>query len=220
MGGSLFLILWLLTAGFVVLALVRRATARWEASHGSTCGRCDYSARGLTTFVCPECGGDLREVGILPSEMRGGFGTPSHLSRKLMTWTVVLAVFGFIFTSMVGEYCLPAVTSASEDYRLAGPPSSQYRHVNFHSYSYQLHWPFGQPARSHIADKLDIVLAANNGKTLGHRCHLLSSGSRRRRFGNRRYSLSDTSRPHATPMLPKVSCDGARACDQIVRNLA
>ena len=27
------------------------------------CGRCGYDVRGLPTTVCPECGGDLREVG-------------------------------------------------------------------------------------------------------------------------------------------------------------
>ena len=27
------------------------------------CGRCGYDVRGLPTAVCPECGGDLREVG-------------------------------------------------------------------------------------------------------------------------------------------------------------
>ena len=29
------------------------------------CGHCGYFVRGLTTFFCPECGSDLREVGII-----------------------------------------------------------------------------------------------------------------------------------------------------------
>src|SRR4051812_17324269 len=29
------------------------------------CGRCGYDVRGLPTFTCPECGSDLREVGIV-----------------------------------------------------------------------------------------------------------------------------------------------------------
>ena len=30
------------------------------------CGACGYSVRGLSTMICPECGSDLREVGIVP----------------------------------------------------------------------------------------------------------------------------------------------------------
>src|SRR5262245_46761666 len=29
-----------------------------------SCGYCGYPVRGLPSFVCPECGSDLREVGI------------------------------------------------------------------------------------------------------------------------------------------------------------
>ena len=34
-------------------------------AHGGACGQCGYAVRGLTTFVCPECGADLRQVGIV-----------------------------------------------------------------------------------------------------------------------------------------------------------
>src|SRR2546425_8988559 len=29
------------------------------------CGNCGYNVRGLTTFICPGCGQDLRDVGIV-----------------------------------------------------------------------------------------------------------------------------------------------------------
>ena len=29
-----------------------------------TCGKCGYSVKGLESMTCPECGADLREVGI------------------------------------------------------------------------------------------------------------------------------------------------------------
>ncbi|MCG8507982.1 MAG: hypothetical protein MI741_02030 [Rhodospirillales bacterium] len=38
-----------------------------------SCGRCNYPVRGLETFNCPECGEDLRVVGInrpIPSILR------------------------------------------------------------------------------------------------------------------------------------------------------
>lgn len=31
------------------------------------CGNCRYALRSVTTFHCPECGADLREVGMIPS---------------------------------------------------------------------------------------------------------------------------------------------------------
>ncbi|MEM9415419.1 MAG: hypothetical protein AAGA29_08090 [Planctomycetota bacterium] len=34
------------------------------------CGKCGYPARGLNTLDCPECGADLREVGIMTPNMR------------------------------------------------------------------------------------------------------------------------------------------------------
>ncbi len=50
-----------LALGLIVFLLVRRARRPKE----SVCGRCGYIVHGLTTFTCPECGSDLREVGIV-----------------------------------------------------------------------------------------------------------------------------------------------------------
>lgn len=30
-----------------------------------SCGNCQYPVRGMPTFVCPECGADVRDVGIV-----------------------------------------------------------------------------------------------------------------------------------------------------------
>ncbi|MGA2500705.1 MAG: hypothetical protein ABSH20_23450, partial [Tepidisphaeraceae bacterium] len=47
-------------------------------SDQSVCGKCGYIVLGLPTFTCPECGSDLREVGILrPAGVRtSNAGTP------------------------------------------------------------------------------------------------------------------------------------------------
>lgn len=52
----------LLTSGVAMLILRRR---RRKAA----CGACGYPVAGLQTLRCPECGNDLREVGI-----KGGRG--------------------------------------------------------------------------------------------------------------------------------------------------
>jgi hypothetical protein len=34
----------------------------------ASCGKCGYQVRGISTLNCPECGADLREVGITKSK--------------------------------------------------------------------------------------------------------------------------------------------------------
>ncbi len=40
------------------------------AATQSNCGKCGYLVTGLPTFQCPECGSDLREVGIVKQEIK------------------------------------------------------------------------------------------------------------------------------------------------------
>jgi class 3 adenylate cyclase len=47
----------------------------------TACGHCGYRVRGLSTFVCPECGSDLREVGIVRPRPRS-----LPLVWKLVFW--------------------------------------------------------------------------------------------------------------------------------------
>lgn len=60
---ALPLLVVLLIASAVVWG--RRRAARRRPGDLATCGHCGYAATGLTTFTCPECGSDLREVGIV-----------------------------------------------------------------------------------------------------------------------------------------------------------
>ena len=39
---------------------------------GGTCGACGYQVRGLSGLRCPECGSDLREVGIKNKKEKNG----------------------------------------------------------------------------------------------------------------------------------------------------
>jgi hypothetical protein len=54
-GGPIALLL--ITLG-LVLVLRRRGRGK------PVCGACGYAVAGLETLKCPECGSDLREVGI------------------------------------------------------------------------------------------------------------------------------------------------------------
>jgi hypothetical protein len=52
-------------AGWVVWYLIRRKDS--GAREAGACRVCGYSVHGLVSWQCPECGSDLRQVGIAPA---------------------------------------------------------------------------------------------------------------------------------------------------------
>ncbi len=52
-------------------AIVWRFLCRRDDKLEPQCGSCGYSARGLPTSICPECGGDLNVVGIAQPPLFG-----------------------------------------------------------------------------------------------------------------------------------------------------
>lgn len=52
------------------------------------CGQCGYCVRGITALTCPECGSDLREVGIIAPNMR----LPMPRFAKGFLWTILLPI--------------------------------------------------------------------------------------------------------------------------------
>src|SRR6266700_4098720 len=83
--------------GAVVTAIMLLRRRRTRPTRQPTCGQFGYNVTGLSTFTCPECGSDLRQVGI-----RGAAGPslkpgPSRagLVFKLSLWgLVVICVLG------------------------------------------------------------------------------------------------------------------------------
>src|SRR5687768_8193859 len=47
------------------------------------CGACGYIVRGIESLRCPECGSDLRAVGIDVGRRRGRFTPPGPLAHWL-----------------------------------------------------------------------------------------------------------------------------------------
>ena len=60
------------------------------------CGACGYSTRGLTTLICPECGGDLRVVGITGKPQSGSRGIAGFIAGAFIVSLVVLSVAGAV----------------------------------------------------------------------------------------------------------------------------
>ena len=50
--------------GVVVKTFLRQHPRPWHHFDHPRCGGCGYIVVGLPTHICPECGGDLRDVGV------------------------------------------------------------------------------------------------------------------------------------------------------------
>lgn len=97
-------VLVLAAAGGVLFWRRRRPSAE------PVCGRCGYCVTGLTTFICPECGSDLREVGILGGRQAGGAPTPGqgHLALRLAGWTLAVGCIAFVAGWSAQQWLWPA----------------------------------------------------------------------------------------------------------------
>src|ERR1700710_2036262 len=90
--------IWPLLAAIVSLMAILVTTIILFRRRGraaqSACGHCGYDVRGLPTFTCPECGSDLRQVGIRSSGVVAGnpfllFSSSLTASwKRLLLWTV------------------------------------------------------------------------------------------------------------------------------------
>lgn len=58
------------------------------------CGNCGYPVAGLNQLTCPECGADLRIVGIVTPDQR----RPRSIFGAVIGWTLAMLVLGFVFS--------------------------------------------------------------------------------------------------------------------------
>ena len=107
---SVILLLMLVMMGFAVAVLVRRgASARARVTEPS-CGKCGYCVRGLQSLVCPECGSDLREVGIITP----GSVKPMSTWMRLLAWTLFAPLPALLLAQLAAQMITPwqAVTTS------------------------------------------------------------------------------------------------------------
>ncbi|MEM9111381.1 MAG: hypothetical protein AAGC72_15305 [Planctomycetota bacterium] len=70
-----------------------------------SCGQCGYAVRGIETLACPECGADLREVGIIMPGQANGF-----------SYGCLLIPLSAILTIVVAALLYQPITDALPDY--------------------------------------------------------------------------------------------------------
>jgi len=65
---------------------------RSAASPDPACGNCGYATHGISSFECPECGADLREVGIVTPNTRRQGGSGCLLPVGFTVLVLILAL--------------------------------------------------------------------------------------------------------------------------------
>lgn len=130
MAGLLVLLLFALVLIFVALVVVRLAIRHRSGIQTDMpgCGRCGYPTRGISELKCPECGADLKEVGIVkPGDGRSILA--GCLMPLLVTIvTFVLALGGYALVHLV----LPTYREQSTHFDL-WPESQAYSQVTFYT---------------------------------------------------------------------------------------
>jgi len=121
--------LLVLAVGLVVGIIVFTRISKNRRSRVSepACGKCGYSVRGLPTFTCPECGADLREVGII-TPSRSGMSPTMRGAILVLLWTLVLPIPAMVATVVVVRMS-PQRGETRTDHSLGNPASKAYRGI-------------------------------------------------------------------------------------------
>ncbi|MBT8484290.1 MAG: hypothetical protein HKO59_04405 [Phycisphaerales bacterium] len=94
-----------------VLLLMMASKRRRTVPHPS-CGQCKYAVAGLETLTCPECGADLREVGILTPGALGATWLVPVLTCLL--WTLIVIPVGSVAAVQAYRSYTPAYQIVSD----------------------------------------------------------------------------------------------------------
>lgn len=104
----------------LILLLLRR-----KAPTDPVCGRCGYNVRGLPSMTCPECGSDLREVGIRTARKSARTSTTTRLVFQLALLGVAVAAVVGIASAMAFNSIWPVSIESAADFTTTAPPLPQ-----------------------------------------------------------------------------------------------
>ena len=129
----LWLLLLVIGSSAVLGGLLIR---RHQRLPGPACGRCGYLVKGLPGWLCPECGSDLREVGIRVPGMYG----PVPVAWKLVVWTLVILLLSVSSVTVVPQHILFVFTENRYG-ELPELPSHTYKCIDVETIGYGYRQP-------------------------------------------------------------------------------
>jgi len=145
----------------VVVTFVVLLRRRGRSGTQPSCGQCGYAVQGLPTFTCPECGSDLRQVGIVtPGQAR-----PLGPVARGLIWTLVLPIPAYVVTVILAVTVLPVRVTKYETLDLAQPASGAYQAVSLRATGSQLRWPSRGTSAPAQLDHLSLTLTRLSGRT-------------------------------------------------------
>lgn len=134
-------------------------SARQKGSETSgVCGNCGYIVRGLPTLLCPECGADLRVVGIVTKWRR-----PVGFWTAFAVWTVVSWFGGALISVLVASCLLPQLWTTTNSRLLQQPVSAQYEAVSMGVVTSVAEWPWRHPPASAVPEFARLYIAKTTG---------------------------------------------------------
>lgn len=92
-----FILLIFFLSGLIAHAIYCSILPQEHRPTEPSCGECHYAIKGLEEWRCPECGSDLRQVGIILPKGRGQLRTT--LLVGLIAWTALCA--SMVFTILL-----------------------------------------------------------------------------------------------------------------------
>ena len=153
-------LLALLIVGLLValaVLLLRHAARKTLSEPG--CGACDYPVRGLPSFTCPECGNDLRDVGInTPRQQR-----PLGLGAYLVGWTLLLPPSALIVTTLFAAFVVPQRVSWNKQVMLANPKSGAYAGFSITASGSGTRWPWADSPERPGLKTIDVNFLPHTG---------------------------------------------------------
>ena len=98
-----------LVAAALATRALRRGRRAMAPGQPPLCGACGYDTRGLTTLTCPECGSDLRAVGI-----GAGVGRRAPRLISFAAAAIFLAFVTYALSGVLTDTLLPILPSRLE----------------------------------------------------------------------------------------------------------
>jgi hypothetical protein len=105
------------------------------------CGHCGYCVRGISALTCPECGSDLREVGILAPNMR----VPMSRLVRVLVLIVAFPLPAFLVSWLLLSTVLPFSVRHKEDREIVC--QAPYLNITLDTFAEEYPWQPGMLGR-------------------------------------------------------------------------